>query len=158
MSLRSRSFSRCACWPARQRPGWALSHWFLAFSTFLFLALAIVKRQRELYALGKAGRAAASGRAYVVGDLPVLGSLGAASSFAAVLVLAFYIQSPAVAENYARPEILWALCLLLLYWLGRMTLLASRGRVDDDPLVFAMADRASWLTGIGIVTAFLLAL
>ena len=138
--------------------GVPLSHWFLAFSTFLFLALAIVKRQRELRALRAAGRSAAAGRAYVAGDLPILGSLGAAGSFSAVLVLALYIQSPTVAEGYGRPDFLWSICLLLLYWLGRMTMLAHRGIVDDDPLVFAMADRASWLTAIGIVAAFLSAL
>ena len=94
----------------------------------------------------------------MAGDLPALGSLGAASGFASVLVLALYIQSPIVAENYARPEALWSICLLLLYWLGRMTLLANRGIVDDDPLVFAMGDPTSWLTGIGILAAFLVAL
>lgn len=135
-----------------------LSHWFIAFSMFLFLTLAIVKRQRELYAVSTAGRSASDGRAYAAADLPVLGALGAASSFASVLVLAFYIQSPSVAEQYARPQVLWASCLLLLYWLGRMTLLANRGTVDDDPLVFAMGDAASWLTLITIVAAFLVAL
>ena len=138
--------------------GVALSHWFLAFSTFLFLALAIVKRQRELYVLREAGRSVSAGRAYVAGDLPVLGSLAVASSFASVLVLALYIQSPTVAENYARPEALWSICLLLLYWLGRITLLANRGTVDDDPLVFAMSDPTSWLTGGGILAAFVVSL
>ena len=138
--------------------GVALSHWFLAFSMFLFLALAIVKRQRELHGLGEAGSSVLAGRAYVAGDLPVLGSLGTASSFASVLVLTLYIQDPTVTENYARPEVLWTICLLLLYWLGRMMLLANRGTVDDDPLVFAMTDRTSWLTAIGILAAFLIAL
>ena len=136
----------------------ALSHWFLAFSTFLFLALAIVKRQRELYALRESGQSATAGRAYVADDLAVLGSLGAASSFASVLVLALYIQSPNVTAYYSRPDVLWLICLLLLYWLGRMTLLANRGAVDDDPVVFAMTDSTSWLTGIGMLAAFAVAL
>ena len=138
--------------------GVVLSHWFLAFSALLFLALAIVKRQRELAAVHDAGRSGCAGRGYVAGDLAVLGSLGAASSFAAVLMLALYIQSPAVVGNYGRPEILWSICLLLLYWLGRLALLANRGAIDDDPLVFALADPASWLTGILILAAFVAAL
>ena len=138
--------------------GVTLSHWFLAFSTFLFLALAIVKRQRELYVLSVAAESTSDGRAYVAADLPLLGALGVASSFASVLVLALYIQSPTVAEQYSRPQVLTSSCVLLLYWLGRMTLLANRGTVDDDPLVFAMGDATSWLTGIAILTAFLVAL
>ena len=70
-----------------------------------------------------------------------MSALGAASGFASVVVLALYVRSPEVGELYARPELLWLICPLLVYWLGRMTLLASRGAVDDDPVVFAMRDR-----------------
>ena len=126
------------------------SPWLLAFSLFAFLALAIVKRQTEL----AAARSAPAGRAYVVEDLPLLAALGAASSFATVVVLALYIQSPEVSVRYGSPERLWLLCPLLIYWLGRLTLLANRGVVDDDPVVFAIRDRTSWLTGIVILAVF----
>ena len=126
------------------------SPWLLAFSLFAFLALAIVKRQTEL----AAGRSAPAGRAYVVEDLPLLAALGAASSFSTVVVLALYIQSPEVSERYGSPECLWLLCPLLIYWLGRLTLLANRGVVDDDPVVFTMRDRTSWLTGAVILAVF----
>ena len=136
----------------------ALSPWFLAFALFLFLALAVVKRQSELHALRESGGSAAGGRPYFAEDFPVITALGAASSFAAVVILTLYIQSPEVGGLYARPEFLWLLCPLLLYWLGRMALLANRGAVAEDPLVFAAADRASWLVYICILAVLAAAL
>ena len=100
-----------------------LSPWLLAFFLFLFLALAIVKRQGELRG---SNRSAAGGRAYLAEDLPIMAALGAASGFASVVILTLYIQSPETGERYARPEFLWLICPLLLYWLGRMALLAGR--------------------------------
>ena len=136
----------------------ALSPWFLAFFIFVFVALAVVKRQGELYGLYESGRTVAVGRAYRAADLPALAALGTAGAFASAVVFALYVRSPEVSERYARPEFLWLICLLLVYWLGRMTLLANRGAVDDDPVVFAMRDRASWLTGAGVLVAFAAAL
>ena len=142
----------------------ALSPWLLAFFLFLFLALAIVKRQGELRG---SGRSASGGRAYVAEDVPVMAALGAASGFASVVILTLYIQSPETGERYARPEFLWLLCPLLLYWLGRMALLAGRGGEEgdskqlpgnDDPLIFALRDRTSWLTGLAVLAAFAAAL
>ena len=135
-----------------------LSPWFLAFSIFVFLALAVAKRQSELQALRAADLSAVGGRAYRAEDLAVLAALGAASSFAAVLVLTLYVASPGVSERYARPDLLWLACLLLLYWLGRTMLLANRGVVGDDPVVFALRDRTSWLVGGGMLALFAAAL
>ncbi len=138
----------------------ALSPWLTAFFLFLFLALAIVKRQGELRG---SDRSASGGRAYLAEDFPVMAALGAASGVASVVILTLYIQSPETAERYARPEFLWLLCPLLLYWLGRMALLAGppRGPVDrnnDDPLSFTLRDRTSWLTGLGVLATFAAAL
>ena len=135
-----------------------LSPAFLAFSVFVFLALAIVKRLSELHTLRAAGLTEADGRAYAAGDLVVLAGLGAASSFAAVAVLTLYPATPAVIERYARPDVLWLICLLLLYWMGRLLLLANRGAVGEDPLVFAMRDRSSWLVGSAMLVTFMGAL
>ena len=135
-----------------------LSHWFLAFFVFVFLALAIAKRQGELVALREAGKGAVPGRAYVKEDLIVMTALGAASSLASVVVFALFLHSPEVHASYARPALLWGICPLLAYWLGRLALLANRGVVDDDPVVFAMRDRASWLTALGILVVFVAAL
>ena len=135
-----------------------LSPWLLAFLLFLFLALAIVKRQGELRG---SNRSAAGGRAYLAEDLPIMAALGAASGFASVVILTLYIQSPETGERYARPEFLWLICPLLLHWLGRMALLAGReggnskrASGSEDPLVFALRDRTSWLTGLALLAAF----
>ena len=121
------------------------SPWLLAFSLFVFLAIAIAKRQTEL-----AAGEGADGRAYRAEDGPAMAALGAGSGFATVVVLTLYIQSPEVGTRYAQHELLWLVCPLLVHWLGRLTLLAARGEVDDDPLVFAMRDRTSWLTALAI--------
>ena len=129
------------------------SPWLLAFSLFVFLAIAIAKRQTEL-----AAGEALDGRAYRAEDGPAMAALGAGSGFATVVVLTLYIQSPEVSARYAQHELLWLACPLLVHWLGRLTLLAGRGAVDDDPLVFAMRDRTSWLTALLIAAVVVAAL
>lgn len=123
--------------------GSPLSFWLLAFSMFLFLSLAMLKRYTELAAMMEAGRTGALGRAYSVEDLPLIQSLGAAAGYGAVLVLALYINSPESLALYARPKVLWLICPLLLYWVSRMWIVAHRGAMHDDPVVFAARDRVS---------------
>jgi 4-hydroxybenzoate polyprenyltransferase len=121
----------------------ALSFWLLAFSMFLFLSLAMLKRYTELLMLRAQGNANTAGRGYRVADLPLVQALGTASGFLAVLVLALYINSPASEVLYRRPQLLWLLCPVLLYWVGRAWMIAHRGLMRDDPVVFAATDRAS---------------
>jgi 4-hydroxybenzoate polyprenyltransferase and related prenyltransferases len=120
-----------------------LSFWLLAFSMFIFLSLALLKRYTELAAMASDGGDRAHGRGYMTADLPLLQSLGGSSGYIAVLVLALYINSPDSIELYSRPQLLWLLCPLLLYWVGRAWALAHRGRMHDDPVVFAVTDRVS---------------
>jgi 4-hydroxybenzoate polyprenyltransferase len=134
--------------------GVTISPWFLAFSIFIFLSLAIVKRQQELLRVQSAGRERASGRTYFVQDMPVLAALAGGSCFSSVVVLALYINSDEVSDRYSRPEALWLLCPLVIYWLGRMVLLGNRGVVDDDPIVFAVGDRTSWIVALACVAVF----
>lgn len=122
-----------------------LSPWMLAFSMFLFLALAAVKRQAELADLLATGRAGA-GRAYTVEDLPVIRSVAISSGQASVLVLALYIASDDVQRLYAYPALLWLICPLLLYWVLRMVMKTHRGQMTDDPIVFAVTDKLSFVT------------
>jgi len=119
------------------------SFWLLAFSMFLFLSLAMVKRYTELRGLLTRGEDKASGRGYGVDDLTLVQALGAASGYQAVLVLALYINSTASELLYRRPQVLWLLCPLLLYWISRVWMMAHRGRMREDPVVFAATDRIS---------------
>jgi 4-hydroxybenzoate polyprenyltransferase len=123
--------------------GAALSFWLLAFSMFLFLSLAMLKRYTELATLLADGRDTASGRGYRVEDLPLLQSLGSSAGYLAVLVLALYINSPESLQLYSHPKLLWLLCPLLLYWMSWVWVVAHRGRMHDDPVVFAVTDPVS---------------
>jgi 4-hydroxybenzoate polyprenyltransferase len=125
--------------------GLVLSPWLLGFSMFLFLGLAAVKRQAELTDQIQTGRESA-GRAYQVEDLPLLMALALSSGIAAILVLALYIASDDVQVLYDRPQVLWLLCPILLYWILRMVMQTHRGNMTDDPIVFAATDRISQAT------------
>ena len=119
------------------------SFWLLAFSMFLFLSLALVKRYTELGVQLRAGNERAHGRGYVTSDYELLASLGGASGYLGVLVLALYINSTAGAAMYRHPSVLWLLCPLLLYWISRIWLIAHRGAMHDDPVLFAARDKVS---------------
>lgn len=138
--------------------GVALSFWLLTFSMFFFLSLAFIKRYSEIRAgldSGRQGRL--RGRGYLHEDLEIVANLGSGAGLISVLVLAFYIMDHHTAEHYRAPELIWLACPLLLYWITRAWLIAHRGQMHDDPLLFALRDYASWLVGLGFVTVFLLA-
>ena len=122
---------------------WA-SHWLLAFSTFLFFSLALVKRYGELAIMKRVDGDGAKARAYELSDAELLAMMGVASGFLAVLVLALYIASDKAQTLYAQRGLrLWFLCPLLLYWISHVWLTAHRGRMHDDPVVFAIGSQAS---------------
>jgi hypothetical protein len=115
----------------------------LGFSMFVFLALAAVKRQAELTDMVLAGDESRVGRGYVPDDLPVIRSMAMSAGYSAVLVLALYISSEDVRVLYSMPEALWLLCPILLYWITRMVMNTHRGRMTDDPIVYAATDKVS---------------
>ena len=122
----------------------SLSFWLLAFSMFLFLSLALIKRYTELFQLSEQGiRTKAAGRGYNAVDLETLMHFGTSSAYMAVLVLALYINSEEVDTLYARSELIWLLCPILLYIVSRIWLIARRGELHEDPIVFALQDRRS---------------
>jgi 4-hydroxybenzoate polyprenyltransferase len=123
------------------------SFWLLAFSMSLFLSLAIAKRYTGLQVRKEAGQKPASRRGYEVSDMSILQSFGIASGYISVLVLALYINSADVYAGYNNPMALWLLCPTVLFWIGRLWVQVHRGRMHDDPLVFAVTDRTSLLTG-----------
>jgi 4-hydroxybenzoate polyprenyltransferase len=133
------------------------SFWLLAFSGFFFLSLAMLKRYSELIDLKLSAQTSTPGRGYMLGDLDTLVSLGTASGYASILVLALYVNSPAIAQLYRTPQAIWLACPLLLYWLSRAWVGAGRGKIDDDPLVFALRDSVSRLVLVLLAALILFA-
>lgn len=138
--------------------GLALTFWLLAFSMFMFLSLALVKRYAELHvARQKGSEEKAGGRGYYPSDLEMLSSLGAASGYLSVMVLALYIQEPATLHLYTFPQAIWLACPLLLFWISRTWMLTHRGKMNDDPVVFAAKDKISLLIGALMLLVFWIA-
>ena len=135
-----------------------ISHWLAGFSMFLFLSLAIVKRFAELENLRASSATPKNGRGYLLSDLPQIRSFGTASAYAAVVVFAIYISGPDVVKLYRQPRLLWLIVPLMILWLNRVWLLASRGELDEDPVAFALTDRMSQLIGVAVAAIALLAL
>jgi 4-hydroxybenzoate polyprenyltransferase len=121
-----------------------LSEWLLPFALFLFLSLALVKRFTELKAMPPDNRTLA-GRGYLAEDASLLQAAGICSGFIAVLVLALYINSRDVTALYTNPRMLWGLCIILIFWITRMWFRAHRGQMEDDPIVGAVRDPASYV-------------
>lgn len=135
-----------------------ISHWLAGLSMFLFLSLAIVKRFAELENLRAAHILPKNGRGYLLTDLEQLRSFGTSSAYAAVVVFAIYITGPDVVKLYHRPRLLWLTVPLMIFWLNRVWLLASRGELDEDPVAFALTDLTSVAIAITIVLIALYAL
>ncbi len=126
--------------------GILLSPWMLAFSMFLFLALAAVKRQAELVDQAARNISTAPGRAYEVDDMTIVVGTALASGHSAVLVFALYLASDDVQALYTSSQLLWMICPILLYWIVRMVMVTNRGRMNDDPIVFASRDPISFIS------------
>ena len=117
------------------------------FSVFLFLSLAFVKRYAELEVQLHGGHEKLHGRGYVTTDASLIQTLGVTSGYAAVVVLAMYLNSAAVVALYTSPTLLWGAVPVMLFWISWMWMQAHRGNMHDDPLVFAVKDKASLLAG-----------
>jgi 4-hydroxybenzoate polyprenyltransferase len=135
-----------------------ISHWLGGFSVFLFFSLAIAKRFTELENLNASGSVPRNGRGYLLTDINQLRSFGTSSAFAAVVIFAIYISGPDVIKLYRKPELLWLIMPLMILWLCRVWLLASRGELHEDPVVFALTDRMSLLIGAAVVAIAVLAI
>lgn len=122
-----------------------ISAWLLAFSMFFFFSLALVKRCSEL--IDDAAGMSRS-RGYLPADLPQVAALGMASGVVSVLVLVLYVMNPEVTALYRHPSILLFICPLLLYWISRIWMLTKRGKMHDDPVIFALRDRMSYVVGM----------
>ena len=130
------------------------SFWLLAFSMFIFLSLALMKRYTELVQMIANNKTTTAGRGYQANDAGMVASFGAASGLLAVLVLALYVHSDVVTVFYKTEQVLWLACPVLLYWVSRAWMIAHRGLMDDDPIVFAVKDKPSLITGLIIAVIF----
>lgn len=128
--------------------GYHVSLWLLGFSSFLFLGLAMVKRVAELMTLPAGEKRRAAGRGYRAEDRQIIELMGVASSFVASLVLALYVQSELSSTVDRTPTLSWIIVPLLLFWECRIWLATSRGRMNDDPIVFAARDWVSWVVAL----------
>ena len=128
--------------------GYHVSLWLLAFSSFLFLSLAMVKRVAELMTLPRGEKRRAAGRGYCADDRHIIELMGVASSFVASLVLALYVQNELVSAIDRRLTLSWIIVPLVLFWQCRIWLATSRGGMHDDPIVFAVGDWVSWAVAI----------
>jgi 4-hydroxybenzoate polyprenyltransferase len=138
--------------------GITVSTWLGGFSVFFFLSLALVKRFAELESLRERGGVSAGGRGYHVTDIEQLRSFGTASGFASVVVLTLYISNLDAAQLYNHTRRLWLLVPVLLLWIMRLWLQASRGQLNEDPVVYAITDRRSLLLGVLVMAIVLSAL
>jgi 4-hydroxybenzoate polyprenyltransferase len=138
--------------------GVEISTWLGGFSIFFFLSLALVKRFAELESLSERGGVSAGGRGYHITDIEQLRTFGSASGFASVVVLTLYISNLDAAQLYQHTRRLWLLVPVLLLWIMRLWLQASRGQLNEDPVVYAITDRRSLLLGVLVVLIVLSAL
>ncbi|MEP4078744.1 UbiA family prenyltransferase [Haloferula sp.] len=134
-----------------------VSFWLFAFTFLLFLSLAAAKRLVELQLTSNKGDDNIQGRGYQTADLPAISGIGIATGVSSCIVLGLYSNSPQVAELYQRPEWLWGICVVALYWISRIWFLTHRSLMHDDPLVFALKDRGTWLLALAGLCCVLLA-
>jgi 4-hydroxybenzoate polyprenyltransferase len=128
--------------------GIALSSWMLAFAMFLFFSLALLKRYSELREAGDDVGLRDRGRGYQAGDLETLSQMGISSALISTLILALYVDSKAVMGLYQMPQLIWLICPIVLYVMARVWVLARRGQLPDDPLMFMITDWRSQLMGV----------
>lgn len=134
-----------------------LSEWMTAFLIFLFLSLAFAKRFTELKSLSEKGSEKVKGRGYRAADMLPVGVFGVAAAFTSSLVIALYVTGNTVSALYHRPGYLWLVALLAIYWLCRIWLKCWRGELHEDPVVFALKDRVTYLIALLLGGVLLLA-
>src|SRR5262245_5807360 len=139
--------------------GIEISQWAIAFFMCLFLSLALAKRYSGLLAsAGAQEDKPLNRRGYRPSDIPFVLAYGCGSALMSIIVIAIYLNSPDVSINYQRPSMLWFVCPTLAYWSGRLWILATRGELDEDPVLFAIKDKISYLLGAIIIMIVIVAI
>ncbi|MEE9573101.1 MAG: UbiA family prenyltransferase, partial [Candidatus Neomarinimicrobiota bacterium] len=130
-----------------------VSSWLLVFSMFFFLSLAFMKRYADLILMKQSNYDEIAGRGYHIDDLDLVQKSGITSGFVAMLVLALYINSDRVIELYKSPILIWFTIPVLLYWVMRMWMVTNRGEMTEDPIIYAIRDKTTYVVMaiIGII-------
>ncbi len=125
--------------------GISVSIWLLSFSIFFFISLASVKRLIELLNYKKLKDKKISGRGYTLKDESIVNNFAILSGCLSILVLIFYINSQQVLRLYSSPVILWGICIVMTFWISRIIIVAKKGKIKDDPIVYAINDKITYL-------------
>ena len=134
------------------------SYWLIVFSFFVFMSLAMIKRFTELKNMQSRNETVMTHRGYEVSDTGLLLIMGVVSSYIAVLVVALYIHDPLVITKYSSPIWLWLVIPAMTYWLSRIWMIANRGNLTEDPVLFALKDRVSYAVVLVCLASVLLAI
>lgn len=135
-----------------------ISYWLIVFSLFVFMSLAMIKRFTELKNMQSRNESVMTHRGYEVGDAGLILIMGIVSSYIAILVVALYIHDPLVVTKYTTPMWLWLVIPAMMFWLSRMWLLANRGDLIEDPVLFAIKDRVSYIVVVVCLESVILAI
>lgn len=127
-----------------------ISPWLLEFSIFIFLSLAAIKRFSELYNLKQLNKDSSARRGYRTEDIDLIRNIGVISGYISVLIIGLYLNSTEVITLYKRPQLLWIITPLLLYWITRLWMVANRGLMNEDPIIFTIRDKASYIIGLSV--------
>ena len=133
-----------------------VSAWLFQFSIFLFLSLAFVKRYSELQRLKRERTHRTPGRGYRLVDLHIISQAGVGSGLLAGLVLALYVNGLEVQKLYPHPHMLWGVSPMFVYWITRVWLIAHRGNMPEDPILYAFHDKVSYIVGFLILCSLIL--
>ena len=132
-----------------------VSVWLISFSFFLFLSLAFIKRYAELFNLKKQSMEKTKGRAYQVNDMPVIIGMAIGAGFLSILVLDIYLNQDEIKEAFQSIWFAYFCLPTLLYWLARIFIKTARGNMNEDPVAYALKDKASLVIGTLFVVFFL---
>lgn len=134
----------------------APSPWLLTYSLFFFLSLAYMKRFIELDAMKATQEdARLPSRNYYASEAQLVMNFGIANGALSILTLAQYVNSASVDIAYETPILLWLIVPIMMFWTYRSWTWASRGKIGDDPVVFALKDRISRLCVLCILVLIL---
>jgi len=133
--------------------GDAISEWFAAYSLFFFFSMGALKRFTELK---NSKKEKLSGRGYISDDLNIIQTIGISSSLISVLVMVLYINSSTISQLYSNPKFLYLIIPILLHWILRVWILADRSQMNEDPIVFGIKDKSSYVSGFLIFVIMLL--